>query len=94
MTSQQKFSKISLLPYYGGQSILAKMTVKNQITLPKAVTKSFPGVEYFEVSSDGTSITLRPLRPNRADEARARLAAMGITEQDVEDAIAWARGKA
>ena len=73
--------------------MLAKMTVKNQITLPKAVASRFAGVEYFDVSSDETSITLRPLRQSRADEARARLAAMGITEQDVEDAIAWARGK-
>lgn len=71
--------------------MLAKMTVKNQLTLPKAVATKFGGVEYFDVSTDGVSITLRPLRRSRADEVRERLEELGITEQDVADAIKWAR---
>ena len=71
--------------------MLAKLTVKNQLTLPKAVVKNFAGVEYFDVSSDGSTISLKPLRPSRLDEVRAKLASLGITEQDVKDAIAWAR---
>jgi len=71
--------------------MLAKLTIKNQLTLPKVVATRFPGVEYFDVSTDGTSITLKPLRPSRADEVRQYLADQGITEQDVSDAIAWAR---
>jgi hypothetical protein len=71
--------------------MLAKLTVKNQLTLPKAVATRFPGVEYFDVSTDGSAITLKPLRPGRLDEVRAKLEQLGITEQDVTDAIAWAR---
>jgi bifunctional DNA-binding transcriptional regulator/antitoxin component of YhaV-PrlF toxin-antitoxin module len=71
--------------------MLAKMTVKNQITLPKAVISQFGGVEYFEVSTDGSAITLKPLRLSKADEVRQHLADLGINEQDVADAIAWAR---
>jgi hypothetical protein len=71
--------------------MLAKLTVKNQLTLPKAVVKNFAGVEYFDVSTDGASITLRPLQRSKADEVREHLAQLGITEQDVKDAIAWAR---
>jgi hypothetical protein len=71
--------------------MLAKKTTKNQITLPKAVIAKFGGVDYFDVSTDGESITLRPLRPSRADEARERLARLGITEDDVRDAVEWAR---
>jgi hypothetical protein len=71
--------------------MLAKMTVKNQLTLPKAVVTRFKGVEYFDVSTDGESITLRPLKLSRLDEVRAKLEQLGITEQDVTDAIAWAR---
>ena len=71
--------------------MLAKLTVKNQLTLPKAVVKNFAGVEYFDVSTDGSTISLKPLRLNRLDEVRAKLARLGITEQDVKDAIAWAR---
>jgi len=71
--------------------MLAKMTVKNQLTLPKAVVTRFRGVEYFDVSTDGSAILLKPLRPSRLDEVRAKLACLGITEQDITDAIAWAR---
>jgi hypothetical protein len=71
--------------------VLAKLTVKNQLTLPKAVIKNFAGVEYFDVSTDGSAITLKPLRTSRLDEVRDKLARLGITEQDVTDAIAWAR---
>lgn len=71
--------------------MLAKLTVKNQLTLPKAVARQFAGVEYFDVSTDGVAVTLKPLRPSKADEVRQHLAKLGITEQDVTDAIAWAR---
>lgn len=73
--------------------VLAKLTVKNQLTLPKAVIKSFAGVKYFDVSTDGSVITLRPLQRSRLDEVRTKLASLGITEQDVNDAVRWAREK-
>jgi bifunctional DNA-binding transcriptional regulator/antitoxin component of YhaV-PrlF toxin-antitoxin module len=71
--------------------MLAKKTIKNQITLPKAVITRFKGVDYFDVTTDGNSIILRPLQKSRADEVRARLAELGIEEQDVAAAISWAR---
>jgi hypothetical protein len=74
--------------------MLAKRTVKNQITLPKAVVARFAGVEYFDVSTDGECIILRPLQRSRAEEVRARLLQLGIDEPDVTAAISWAREKA
>ena len=74
--------------------MLAKRTVKNQITLPKAVVTRFDGVEYFDVSTDGECIILRPLQRSRAGEGRARLVQLGVDEQDVADAVSWAREKA
>lgn len=71
--------------------MLAKLTVKNQLTLPKTIVMQFKGVEHFDVSTDGSSITLKPLRRSRLEEIQAKLAGLGITEQDVTDAIAWAR---
>ncbi|MGA7110445.1 MAG: hypothetical protein WBV28_13580 [Terracidiphilus sp.] len=71
--------------------MLAKKTSKNQITLPKAVVAHFSAVEYFEVSTDGRSIVLRPLETSRSAQVRDRLAALGIAEQDVEAAVRWAR---
>lgn len=74
--------------------MLAKRTVKNQITLPKAVVTRFEGVEYFDVSTDGECIILHPLQRSRAEEVRARLAQLGIEEEDVTAAVSWAREKA
>ena len=71
--------------------MLAKKTSKNQITLPKTVVNRFHGVEYFDVSTDGECIVLRPLERSRAGEVRARLEQLGIDEQDVTAAISWAR---
>jgi hypothetical protein len=71
--------------------MLAKLTVKNQLTLPKAIASQFPGVEYFEVSIDGNSIKLSPLRRSHLEEIWEHLEKLGITEPDVKDAVAWAR---
>jgi bifunctional DNA-binding transcriptional regulator/antitoxin component of YhaV-PrlF toxin-antitoxin module len=71
--------------------MLAKMTVKNQLTLPKAIATRFGGVEYFDVSTDGVSITLRPLQRSRANEVWDKLEELGIVEEDIADAIEWAR---
>jgi hypothetical protein len=73
--------------------VLAKKTVKNQITLPKAVVTRFSEVDYFDVSTDGECIILRPLQRSRAEEVRSRMAQLGIDEQDVADALAWTREK-
>ena len=71
--------------------MLAKLTVKNQLTLPKAVALRFAGVDYFEVSTDGRSITLRPFERSRVEEVREHLEKLGIAEQDVSEAVRWAR---
>jgi len=71
--------------------MLAKMTSKNQITLPKVVVSRFQKVDYFDVSTDGESIMLRPLQPSRANEVRAKLAELGISESDVAEAVSWSR---
>lgn len=71
--------------------MLAKKTVKNQITLPKRIVDDFPGVDYFEVRREGDRIVLEPVRPDRAKEVRRKLASLGVKEPDVAKAVAWAR---
>jgi bifunctional DNA-binding transcriptional regulator/antitoxin component of YhaV-PrlF toxin-antitoxin module len=71
--------------------MLVKRTSKNQITLPKKIADQFPGVGYFQVTQRGTSIILEPLEPSRAYEVREKLARLGIDEDDVARAVAWAR---
>lgn len=50
-----------------------------------------PPSEYFEVEAVDGRLMLTPVRLQKADAVRAKLAALGIDERDVRDAVAWAR---
>jgi len=71
--------------------VLAKLTSKNQITLPKAVVSLVDAAQYFEVSAESGRIVLTPVRVQKPQAIRDKLQQLGITQQDVEDAIVWAR---
>jgi antitoxin component of MazEF toxin-antitoxin module len=71
--------------------MLAKLTTKNQLTLPKRITKEIGAVEYFDVKVENGQIILTPVKIQRADEVRAKLAELDITEEDIADAVSWAR---
>lgn len=71
--------------------MLAKLTSKNQLTLPKAATEAVGATDYFEVEIRAGQIVLTPVRLQRADAVRAKLQELGITPADVADAVAWAR---
>ena len=70
--------------------MLAKLTSKNQLTLPKSIVQQ-AGAEYFEVSTENGRVILTPVKIQRADCVREKLDALGISEDDVLAAIAWAR---
>ena len=71
--------------------MLAKLTSKNQLTLPKAVTQTLGAVEYFDVQARDGQIVLTPVRLQRSDAVRSKLAELGITPEDVASAVTWAR---
>ncbi len=71
--------------------MLAKKTVKNQITLPKKIADNFPDIEYFDVWAEKDRIVLKPLRTDRSDEVRRKLKSLKISKKDIADAISWAR---
>ncbi len=77
--------------------MLAKLTAKNQISLPKAVVNNFPGVKYFDVSLQDGEIVLSPVVVARVTERleaiRVKIKKLGLTEKAVEEAIRWARRK-
>jgi hypothetical protein len=74
--------------------MLAKITSKNQLTLPKSITQAVGPAEYFDVQAREGQIVLTPVRIQRGDAVRAKLAELGLTEADVADGVAWARGAA
>lgn len=67
--------------------MLAKLTSKNQLTLPKAVTQAIGPVEYFDVQSVEGRIVLTPVRIQRADAVRAKLAQLELTPDDLDAAV-------
>jgi hypothetical protein len=76
--------------------MLCKRTYKNQITLPKKVMEQFEDYEYFDVRISNGKIVLEPVKMTPKDrilleKVRDTIDALGITPQDIEDAVAWAR---
>ncbi len=76
---------------------LAKKTIKNQVTLPKAVVERLPKTDYFEVSVVDGAVVLKPVvvavSGEHLKEVRAKIQKLGLTERDIEDAVRWARGR-
>lgn len=73
--------------------MLAKRTSKNQLTLPKAVVQAVGEADYYDVTTEDGRIVLTPVRLQQAEKVREKLAALGIEEDDIKDAVAWARKK-
>ncbi len=77
--------------------MLAKLTTKNQLTLPRDIIKEFKGIEYFDVAVADGRILLAPVRIQPLDAnlegIRKKMEKLGITPDDVTDAIRWARKK-
>lgn len=75
--------------------MLAKKTVRNQISLPKAIVDRLPRTDYFEVSIRGEAIMLRPVVKRgtavRLESVRNKMKALGLTGKDLGAAIRWAR---
>lgn len=76
---------------FSGFAMLAKLTSKNQLTLPKAATAAVEATEYFDVQTHDGAIVLTPVRVQRADAVRAKLAELALSDADIENAVQWAR---
>ena len=69
----------------------AKLKDGNQLILPEEVALALHGVEYVEIEVNEDCLVLTPTPRTAADEVREKLSRLGITEQDIADAVAWAR---
>jgi antitoxin component of MazEF toxin-antitoxin module len=71
--------------------MLAKITAKNQLTLPKSLVQAVGATEYFDVELRAGQLILTPVRIQRGDAVRAKLAQLDLTDDDIGAAVAWAR---
>ena len=75
--------------------MLAKMTSKNQITIPKKIIDQMPSVKYFEVELKDGKIELKPLRVYETDMEKflSKMKNLGLQPNSVREAVEWARSK-
>jgi DNA primase len=71
--------------------MLAKLTSKNQLTLPKSMVEAVGHPDYFQVDLDNGRLVLTPAKVAPADAVRRKLEELGISEIDIEDAVGRAR---
>ena len=74
--------------------MLAKITAKNQLTLPKSLTQAVGATDYFDVEVRAGQLILTPVRIQRGDAVRAKLTELNLSPDDVAAAVAWARAPA
>lgn len=75
--------------------MLAKLTAKNQITIPKNVLSKLPDAKYFDVAFEKGVLILKPVKvyDTDLDGIRSKIKKLGISEDCVSEAVRWARSK-
>lgn len=72
-------------------SEVAILTAGNQLILPDSLLAAYPEVTCFTVVDEGDRIILMPVPPGSLKDAWEKIAAQDLTEQDIADAVRWAR---
>lgn len=75
--------------------MLAKLTSKNQITIPKDILSKLPVTQYFDVENKDGAIILKPVKVSDTNlqKIREKIKKMGLSEGFVKEAVQWARSK-
>ena len=69
----------------------AKITDGNRLILPDEVALALHGVEYLDIEEKLGCLVLTPVKRTAIDDIHDQMEKLGITEQDIADAVAWAR---
>ena len=75
--------------------MLAKITSKNQITIPKKIMAQIADAEYFDMEVKDGKISLTPLRIYDTDleKVRTKMKNLGLKSNSVAEAVKWARAR-
>ena len=79
----------------GKRKMLAKITSKNQITIPKKIVEKIPDVKHFDIEFKNGVVILKPIKffDTSLDQIRAKTKKLGLKEDSVAEAIRWAKSK-
>ena len=75
--------------------MLAKVTSRNQVTIPKKIMNQLPPTSYFEVELKNGVVLLKPVAVYETDldTIRSKMKQLGLKPDSVREAVKWARGK-
>ena len=75
--------------------MLAKITSKNQITIPKKIIEKMPDVKHFDIEFEDGVVIMKPIRfyDTNLEQIRGKIKKLGLTEDSVAEAIKWAKSK-
>jgi len=73
--------------------MLAKLTAKNQITIPKKIIAKFQDVKYFDVEIKDWLVLLKPVKVLEPglQGIRTKIKKLELSEDCVAEAVRWAR---
>ena len=75
--------------------MIAKITSKNQITIPKKIIEKIPDVKHFDIEFKNGIVILKPIKffDTSLDQIRSKVKRLGLKEDSVAEAIQWAKSK-
>ena len=75
--------------------MLAKITSKNQITIPKKIMEQLPETQYFDLELVNGVVMLKPVKvmDTNLDQIRYKIDKLGLKPGSVGEAIRWAKTK-
>lgn len=75
--------------------MLAKITSKNQITIPKKIIEKMPGIKHFDIEFEDGVVIMKPIKfyDTNLDQIRAKIKKLGLKEDSVAEAIKWVKSK-
>jgi len=75
--------------------MLAKVTSRNQITIPKKIMNELPNTRYFDMELKDGVVIMKPLVVYHTDleKIRAKMKRLGLKPDTVREAVTWAKEK-
>lgn len=75
--------------------MLAKITSRNQVTIPKKIMDQLPNPKYFDVELRDGVVIMKPMvvYDTNLEQIRDKMKNLGLKADSVKEAIRWARTK-
>ena len=80
-------------PDGGEMPMMAGRVGRNQLLITADALDAFPGIKDYKVVVEDGKIVLIPFERPDLEDLRRHFASLNLSEQDIKDAVAWARAE-